>query len=206
VSLITVASFGVGNDYVKSLNQDVKREVAGFRSSYFHADDYLQYLPVISAFGLSMVGAKAKHNYYDRSLIIATAYLSEVILVNSVKYTVCASRPRNPSEKNSFPSGHTATAFTGAEIVRREYWDDSPWYGVAAYSVAAGVGLLRIYNDRHWATDVIAGAGFGILSAQIGYWLLPTNKRLFHFNNDKQLTFAPYYIKQQGGLSLSYRF
>lgn len=205
-SLITIASLGIENGYVKSLNQDVKREVAGFRSSYFHADDYLQYLPAVSVFGLSLVGAKPKHDYYDRSLIVATAYLAEVALVNCVKYTVRSPRPDNPSVRNSFPSGHTATVFVGAEIVRQEYWDDSPWYGIAAYSVATGVGLLRIYNERHWTTDVIAGAGFGILGARIGYWLLPVNKRLFHFNNDKQLTFVPYYIKQQGGLSLSYRF
>ena len=70
----------------------------------------------------------------------------------------------------SFPSGHTATAFTGAELVRSEY---GLGIGIAAYGVAAGVALLRLYNERHWVGDVLFGAGIGILSARIGYWMLP---------------------------------
>jgi membrane-associated phospholipid phosphatase len=93
----------------------------------------------------------------------------------------------------------------GAEIVRQEYWNNSPIYGIAAYAVATGVGVLRVYNERHWATDVVAGAGFGILSAQIGYWMLPLNRRLFR-SGDSQMAFLPYYTGQQGGLSLSYQF
>lgn len=41
------------------------------------------------------------------------------------------------SARNSFPSGHTAMAFMGAELLRREFWEVSPWIGVAGYVVAA---------------------------------------------------------------------
>ena len=72
---------------------------------------------------------------------------------------------------NSFPSGHTYIAFVGAETLRKEYGEEYPWLAVAGYAVATLVGTMRIYNDRHWAGDVLAGAGLGILSVNITYWI-----------------------------------
>ena len=73
---------------------------------------------------------------------------------------------------NSFPSGHTFTAFTGAEILRREYGEEYPWIAVAGYAVAVTVAAMRVYNNRHWLGDVCAGAGLGILSVTLAYWAL----------------------------------
>jgi membrane-associated phospholipid phosphatase len=206
-SLITAGALGLGNSYVKSINEDVKKKVAGFRSDYIKTDDYIQYLPVVSVYGLSIAGVKPEHDYIDRTLIVAVSYLSMGIMVNGLKYTIYSPRP-NFHSNNSFPSGHTATAFMGAELVRQEYWDASPWYGMAAYSIAAGVGLMRVYNESHWATDIFAGAGVGILSARIGYWLLPFSKRLTGRGKTatSQLVIAPYYTRQQGGVGLLYQF
>lgn len=142
-------------------------------------DDYLQYVPLGSVYGLSILGAKAKHGYVDRTLELATSYVALGIMVNAIKYTVREPRP-DGSARNSFPSGHTATTFMGAELVRIEYGDDSPWYSVGAYTTAIVVGALRVYNERHWFTDVFAGAGIGILSARIGYWLLPYTRKMMH--------------------------
>ena len=50
-----------------------------------------------------------------------------------------------------------------------EFRDQSQWYGIGAYTIATGVAALRMLNDRHWESDVISGAGFGILSAHLGY-------------------------------------
>jgi membrane-associated phospholipid phosphatase len=80
------------------------------------------------------------------------------------------------SSNNSFPSGHTANAFMGAEFLYQEYKDVSPWYGIAGYVVATGTGLFRMYNNRHWFSDVVAGAGFGILSTKVAYWIYPWMK------------------------------
>ncbi len=143
------------------------------------ADDYLQYVPLGAVYGLSILGADAKHGYVDRTLELATSYVALGLMVNAIKYTVREPRP-DGSAHNSFPSGHTATTFMGAELVRIEYGDDSPWYSVGAYTIAAAVGVLRVYNERHWFTDVFAGAGIGILSARIGYWLLPYTRKAMH--------------------------
>lgn len=142
-------------------------------------DDYLQYVPLGAVYGLSMLGADAKHGYVDRTLEFATSYVALGLMVNAIKYTVREPRP-DGSARNSFPSGHTATTFMGAELVRIEYGDDSPWYSVGAYTIAAAVGVLRVYNERHWFTDVFAGAGIGILSARIGYWFLPYTRKAMY--------------------------
>ena len=156
-------------DYLESWRGDRRTTV----------DDYLQYVPLASIYGLSLLGADAKHNYVDRTLELATSYIAVGVIVNGIKYTVRAPRP-DGSANNSFPSGHTATTFMGAELVRIEYGEDYPWLAAGAYTVATAVGVLRVYNNKHWFTDVFAGAGVGILSARIGYWMLPFTKRIAH--------------------------
>jgi len=67
----------------------------------------------------------------------------------------------------SFPSGHTITAFAFASTVTREsqfWWPHSAWYvGTVFYGGASLVGLSRIYNNQHWASDVMAGAALGTI-------------------------------------------
>lgn len=205
-SLITVGALGVANPWLGSLNREVRDDIAKWRKGhYFRADDYIQYVPVIANFGLSLLGARAKHSYVERTLITATSYAAMGIMVNAVKWTVDEQRP-DGTAFNSFPSGHTATVFMGAELVRMEYKDVSPLYGIGAYTIACGVAFLRLYNERHWCNDVLAGAGIGILSARIGYWLLPFERRLLGLDKKKNsinLAASPYYnhfSKEYGGM------
>ena len=111
---------------------------------FIHIDDYAQYLPFATGVALEFAHVPAKHSFRERVATTATAVLIMGTIVSTVKYTVNERRP-DGSETNSFPSGHTATAFTGAEIVRHEY---GLGYGIAAYTIATGVGFLRIYNAR----------------------------------------------------------
>jgi len=132
------------------------------------------------------------------------------LLSNAVKYTVKERRP-DSTKQNSYFSGHTATAFTGAELVRIEYgWG----YGAAAYAVAATTGFLRIYNKRHWVGDVLTGAGIGILCADAGYWLLPVWKRCFGIDrrdaarrakkeNKRTFVATPFYLQTDRAAGLS---
>ena len=67
--------------------------------------------------------------------------------------------------------------------MRKEYgWG----VGSAAYAVAVATGVLRVYNNKHWCNDVLAGAGIGILSANVAYWLYPLEKKLFTSKKNKQ--------------------
>ena len=132
-----------------------------------------------------MVGIKGKHNFKERTIILGTSYLIMSASVLSLKSITKVERP-DGSAFNSFPSGHTATAFASAEFLWQEYKDVSIWYGITGYLVAAGTGAFRIYNDKHWLTDVVAGAGIGILSTKVAYWMFPyINKHIFKSNKNK---------------------
>lgn len=205
---IVAGSFGVCNSgwFHKNINIKVKDGLESWRGDKrFKYDDYMQYVPLVAHLGLSLCGVEAKTSYKERIAVIATSYIALGIMVNGTKYTVKKLRP-DGSKKNSFVSGHTATVFMGAELVRSEYKDASPWYGIGAYTLAAGVGFLRLYNNRHWVSDVIAGAGVGILSARIGYWLLPFEKKLFGWDKkDKPaLVAVPYYQPDTKSIGASF--
>jgi hypothetical protein len=91
--------------------------------------------------------------------------------VNGIKYTAKEMRP-DGSTANSWPSGHTATAFVGASLLHKEYGlTRSPWWSVAGYGVATATGVMRVLNNRHWISDVMSGAGIGIMSTELGYAL-----------------------------------
>ncbi|HVX41460.1 MAG TPA: phosphatase PAP2 family protein [Gemmatimonadaceae bacterium] len=68
----------------------------------------------------------------------------------------------------SFPSGHSLAAFAAASAVTAEtsrWWKGSAWViGPVMYGGATAVGLSRMYNNKHWASDVILGAGIGTFS------------------------------------------
>ena len=66
----------------------------------------------------------------------------------------------------SFPSGHTTVAFAAATVYAMEY-RDKPWVPLFAYSAASLIGFSRITENKHWATDVLAGAALGYLSGRL---------------------------------------
>jgi len=80
----------------------------------------------------------------------------------ALKYGIDERRPDGGSQ--SFPSGHTSVAFSSAEFMRKRYgWE----YGVPAYAAASFVAYSRVESREHYARDVVAGAGIGILSSYI---------------------------------------
>ena len=174
--------------------------------------DYLQYVPSVTAYALNVAGLKGKHSYLDATVILATSWATMGILVNTTKYSVRRLRP-DASNRKSFVSGHTATAFMGAEFLRREYWDTAPVVGILGYTFASVVGVSRVLNNRHWVSYVIAGAGVGILSVQVAYWLFPPLQRLIYGvrkdgtpRRNYVATASPWYDGNCGGASFSLLF
>ena len=204
--LIGYGVFGLENHTIKLLNTSTQNELVEHIDSKLTIDDFSQYSPFLSVYGLNAIGIKGKNNFKDRTLILGTAYLIMGGTVNILKGTGNVERP-DGSSKNSFPSGHTATAFMGAEFLYQEYKDVSIWYGVSGYVVATGTGLFRMYNNRHWLSDVAAGAGIGILSTKIAYWIHPLIKKTFFKNKEETNGIAmPFYNGREYGLGLSMTF
>jgi len=204
--LITYGFISLGNNGLKNINEEIKEEAWSENPHQLkHIDNILQFAPAISVYGLNAMGINGKNNFRDRSMIYV---LSNVILnatVFPLKNITHRLRP-DSSAYTAFPSGHTAEAFASAEFMRMEYKDVSPWYGVAGYLMAATTGYLRLYNNKHWLSDVVTGAGIGIASTKISYWLYPKiKKRLF---KDKQVHTAlmPVYQNRSIGFSLVHNF
>jgi len=198
--------FGLENHQIQLFNSGISEEVNEHIDEKISIDDFSQYLPVASVYGLSVLGVQGKHNFKDKTIIVATSYLIMGLAVNTFKLTSTVERPDKTS-LNSFPSGHTATAFMGAELLYQEYKDVSVWYGISGYLIATGTGVFRMYNNRHWLSDVVAGAGVGILSAKAGYWLYPVASKIFNKKNNKNKTvFVPFYDGNTAGFGLVSKF
>ncbi|MGQ1947110.1 phosphatase PAP2 family protein [Geofilum sp. OHC36d9] len=199
---------GMESDGIKIWNSEIKEELRENIDEKATIDDFSQHIPALSVYALNTFGVKGKHNIRDRTIILATSYLMMSAVITGLKQTAGIKRP-DESSYNSFPSGHTATAFMGAEFLWQEYKDVSPWYGLTGYAIAAGTGFFRMYNERHWMTDVAAGAGIGILSTKAAYWLYPyINDKIFRGNRLKNTAsmIYPFYNHEQLGMTLSLRF
>lgn len=205
-TLIGYGIVGIENDGLKLFNSRIKEEINENIDVKFTIDDFSQYASFLSVYGLNAVGIKGKNNFKDRTIILATAYLIMGASVNGMKKLTAIERP-DGSSKTSFPSGHTATAFMGAEFLFQEYKDVSIWYGISGYLVATGTGFFRMYNDRHWFTDVMTGAGIGILSTKIAYWIHPFIKRtIFKEKENMNGAVIPFYNGKEFGLGIAMSF
>lgn len=140
---------------------------AGFKH---RADDYFQFAPIAVVYGLNAVGIEGKHDFRTRSVLLLKSELIMTALTVSLKKITAVPRP-DTGQPTSFPSGHTAQAFAAATFMAKEYGQRSVFYSIGAYSVASGIGIMRIMNNRHWISDVLAGAGIGILSTNLAYIL-----------------------------------
>jgi hypothetical protein len=164
-------------------------------------DNYLVFAPQLAVYGLNAMGIKGKNNFRDRTILFGMSQLITSAIVFPVKSFSAETRP-DGSNNFSFPSGHTATAFANAEFMRQEYKDVSPWYGVAGYAVAATTGYLRMYNNKHWLGDVVAGAGIGIMSTKLAYWIYPTIKKKIFKDKDVHTVVMPTYQSGSFGLGM----
>lgn len=169
-----------------------------------HVDNYLQYAPAAAVYALNFSGIKGKHNLFDASMLYVTSTMITGLSTHFVKKGVGRIRPNGAAD--AFPSGHTATAFASAEFLYQEYKDVSPWIGYSGYIVAAATGTLRLYNNKHWVSDVVAGAGFGIASTKLSYLLYPHIKKLFSSKNKDNLMVAPMVGQGTRGFTLIDRF
>ena len=134
-------------------------------------DDYAQFFGPVATVGLKLAGVEGRSDWPRLLASAAMSYGIMAAFVNGIKYTAKEMRP-DGSTANSWPSGHTATAFVGATLLHKEYGlTRSPWYSVAGFGVATATGVMRVLNNRHWVSDVMSGAGIGIISTELGYAL-----------------------------------
>ena len=160
-----------GGVAMTAYDKDFRRLRNGYAQSFHQTyDDWLQYAPAAAMLGLKAAGVKSRSSW--GRMLVSDAFSAGLmaIAVNSLKYTCRVRRP-DGSQNNSFPSGHTATAFMTATMLHKEYGHRSPWYSIGGYVAATATGITRQLNNRHWMSDIMVGAGIGILATEFGYYL-----------------------------------
>lgn len=132
-------------------------------------EDYAQFAPHAAAYAFEWAGMKPRTDFWNRSAILAKAQI--FALGSTLILKKIAKQPRpDSSNEYGFPSGHSANAFAGATLLSMEYGERYPWVPYAAYTAAGGVSVLRVAHQKHYWSDIIVGAGLGILSTKIAYW------------------------------------
>ena len=176
-AMITYGLISLGDNGIRCLDHNIRNDLT--RNSafwYIRADNYMQFAPAVAAFAIKGFGVSSAHNWSDMTAIYLLSNALAGGIVYGTKYGVGRQRP-DGSNNLSFPSGHTETAFVAAEFLHQEFKEKSVWISVAGYSAATFVGAARIMNNKHWLSDVVAGAGIGILSTKALYWCYPYLKK-----------------------------
>lgn len=107
-----------------------------------------------------------QYSFDDPAAVPTTeGLLATVAVTFAMKYAIGRPRPESTT-KTSFPSGHTSMAFATATTAWKAYgWK----WGLPAMVMAVWTGLSRIADNRHWLSDVVAGATVGIVMGRAGF-------------------------------------
>jgi membrane-associated phospholipid phosphatase len=190
----TIKGNGIYSSY--DAQKDLQRGFAGYDTD---VDDYLQFVPYAELALLNLLKIKCQNDFINTGLLILKSQIVMTAIVFPLKSITKIQRP-DGSDFHSFPSGHTAQAFVAASIIHKEFRHRSQWYGIGAYAIATSVGFFRMANNKHWQSDVFAGAGIGILSSHIAYL---THRYKW---GRKGTCLMPSFYNGSRGFALTYRF
>lgn len=203
IGLITSGILISNSTFEKSLQKDIRNGVGNDFSTT--VDDYILFVPVVQMYAADALGVKAKNHWFDQSKNLALAVLVNDVITITLKKNIHKTRPNDDPYADAFPSGHTSYAFTMATVLYEEFKDTSPILAYSGYAFATTTGALRMANNKHWLSDVLAGAGLGILVTKVIYAFDPIIK-WNPFKKTKNVTLLPQMGSNQKGMYLCIYF
>lgn len=183
--LLTFASLGGITVAISAADRNVstffqENQTVGLsRVSTYGLEPLANYYAFFTIGALMVHGLTNDNNKGSATAMMAIqSYLISGLLVKAPKYLFGRIRPNawwdpepnewyGPGNGKSFPSGHTTSAFSVASVVAYQY-RDKPWIPIASYGLATLVGVSRLYDNKHWVSDVFAGAVLGTVT---GYFI-----------------------------------
>jgi len=165
-----------------------------------HIDDYLQFSPLAIMYGLDLSGIKPRNNFIEQTIISVKAEIFAIAVSYALKYSTHVMRP-DGSNSQSFPSGHTTQAFMAATMLHEEFGQNNIGISIAAFGLATTTGAMRMWNNKHWISDVLAGAAFGYFFTELAYY---THRYKFSKRKNDKITLLPYYNNQTFGLAATF--
>lgn len=138
---------------------------------------------------------------YSRAMGMVKATLYSTSVTSVLKYSIREPRPGTSPDRNSFPSGHTTSAFSFAGYVYEEHgWK----WGVPSLALASFVGISRINDNRHYLHDVLAGMTIGMMYG-VGIAKVDQDKRAAG-QKEAGVSIVPLFDSKTRGLALFKEF
>lgn len=173
----------------------------------FHTDidDFLMYVPALTMYTADLLKVESKNDAFTQTKYLVIAGLANHLVTFGIKHATAETRP-NGVDDLSFPSGHTSNAFMMATVLFHEFKDVKPVLAYSGFLFASATGVLRVLNNSHWVSDVLVGAGIGILVTDLVYRFEPL-KNWNPFKNKKvNAIISPAYKENTVGLYANIQF
>jgi len=203
-SIVPLSLIGVGlvvnnSQFEKNLETDLRNSVENDYQTPI--DDYLLFVPIVQMYAADAFGMKAKNHWFDQTKYLIISNVVSTGISELLKATITKTRP--DGDPHSFPSGHSTIAFTNAAVLQNEFQETSTVYAYSGYAFAATTGVFRMLNNKHYVSDVLVGAGIGILVTQLVYHFEPL-KNFNPFKKSKGISFFPQYKENTYGFYFKY--
>lgn len=188
------------NDWMQNDQSDFLDDATKYVAEPFGAKYTIAVMGAFYGYGILSKNRKSE----STALLAAESFVLASLFVRIPKYLIGRKRPssdpnvspfdfKGPFGGSSFPSGHTIAVFSVASVIANQY-RETVWVPILSYSIAGLAGISRIYENRHWASDVFAGAVMGIA---IGNLVCPVN-------HDSKLSVFPVKMGPAYGIHLAY--
>lgn len=197
-----IINYSNGSIGKENLQKNIQKSFPDFNTN---ADNFLLFVPAITMYTADIFKVKSKNDAFTQTKYLAIAGLTNSLITIGIKTLTKEMRP-DGSDNDSFPSGHTSNAFVMATVLHHEFIDTSPWLAFSGYLFATTTGVFRVLNNKHWVSDVLVGAGIGIIVTDLVYRFEPL-KNWNPFNKDKsQLILSPTYTNNKFGFYANLQF
>lgn len=203
-SIVPLSLIGIGlvvnnSQFEQNLETDLRNSVGNDYQTPI--DDYLLFVPIVQMYAADAFGMKAKNHWFDQTKYLIISNVVSTGISELLKATITKTRP--DGDPYSFPSGHSTIAFTNAAVLQNEFQETSTVYAYSGYAFAATTGVFRMLNNKHYVSDVLVGAGIGILVTQLVYHFEPL-KNFNPFKKSKNISFFPQYKENTYGFYFKY--
>jgi len=186
--------------------ENLQDQIVG-ESPDFHtnADDFLLFVPALTMYTADILKVKSQNDAFTQTKILAISLVATNVLTFGIKELSNETRP-NGEDESSFPSGHTSNAFVMATVLFHEFKQTKPVLAYSGFLFASATGALRVLNNEHWVSDVLVGAGLGIIVTDLVYRFEPL-KNWNPLKNDRITTFiSPTYLENGAGIYANIQF
>ena len=197
--IINYSSGSIGKENIQDQIQ------GGLDNFHTSAENFIMFVPTITMYTADLFKADSKNDAFTQTKYLAIAGITNNLITVGLKYLTDEERPNG--EAHSFPSGHTSNAFVMATVLHHEFIDSSPLLAYSGFVFATTTGVLRVMNNKHWVSDVLVGAGIGILVTDLVYRFEPLkNWNPFKDKKNHSLIISPTYQNDQFGLYANLQF